>query len=401
MELALSIIYLFNIFTSLAIGTVLLGVKTAPRLTDKRYRRAKKYVGVAAILIAIGNAIILSKGMARYSVDMFSIDVLTLSGWQACLFTFSVIILFHSSYVPRRNVLKNLTPTALFLLSYILVYIIDGDVVIRSFGEYAENITKPALLLRTLFAIVLAVQYANYIRIFRRERRIYLKKINNHFADTSDFELRWGTSIFYKAASIGFSVLLLCVYSDPIADGILTFCVTLFYIDFAIRYINYQYTLFYALPAITEQGEEVIVTASEPNDDITILAEESNEAQTSEIEETPIELTPSALGKKLERLIKAKKPYLTPGLVVSDLSRPLKVTDKQLSFYISNTYGVRFNKWINTQRIEYAKMLSVENPDMSFDEIAERSGFSDKSNFSKVFKEVTGITYKKFKNPLS
>lgn len=401
MELALSIIYLFNIFTSLAIGTVLLGVKTALRLKDKRYRRAKKYVGVAAILIAIGNAIILSKGMARYSVDMFSIDVLTLSGWQACLFTFSVIILFHSSYVTRRNVLKNLAPTALFLLSYILVYIIDGDVVVRSFGEYAENITKPALLLRTLFAIVLAVQYANYIRIFRRERRIYLEKINNHFADTSDFELRWGTSIFYKAASIGFSVLLLCVYSDPIADGVLTFCVTLFYIDFAIRYINYQYTLFYALPAISEPNEVVTAPVDDATGEVTVPARESADEQTNEIERKLVELTPSELGKKLDRLIKDQKPYLTHGLVISDLSRPLKVTDKQLSFYISNTYGVRFNKWINSLRIEYAKRLSAENPSMSFDEIAERSGFSDKSNFSKVFKEVTGITYKKFKNPLS
>ena len=401
MEITLSVIYLFNIFTSLALGTVLLGVKTAPRLKDKRYRRAKKYVGVAAILIAIGNTIILSKGTARYSVEMFSIDVITLSGWQACLFTFSVIILFHSSYVTRRNVLKNLAPTALFLLSYILVYIIDGDVVVRSFGEYAENITKPALLLRSLFAIVLAVQYANYILIFRRERRIYLEKINNHFADTSEYELRWGTSIFYKAASIGFSVLLLCVYSDPIADGVLTFCVTLFYLDFAIRYINYQYTLFYALPAIAEPCE---LTGSnniaERRDDWKIPVEEFFEEPTIGMEGKPIALNSSELSKKLEKLIQDQKPFLKRGVTVSELSQQLNISNRDLSSYIKSSYGVTFNRWINTLRIDYAKRLIEKNRTMSIDELADRSGFSDKSNFSKSFKEITDNSFLNFKKSL-
>ncbi|MEG1935344.1 MAG: hypothetical protein RR141_05065, partial [Rikenellaceae bacterium] len=313
MEITLSLIYLFNIFTSLAIGVVLLRVKSITRLTDKRYRRAKKYVGVAAILIAVGNAIILSKGMASYCVDMFSIDILTLLGWQACLFTFSVIILFHPSSVTRRNVLTNLAPTALFLVIYLIMYAINGDVTVRSFTEYAENIGNPTLLLRTLFAIILAVQYVNYIRIFRRERRIYIDKINNHFADTSDYELRWGTSIFYKAAFLGFSVLLSCIYSDPIVNGIIIFCVTIFYIDFAILYINYQYTLFYALPAITE-----------PSKEIAPVFEELLENGKSTENETPIEITSSELGKKLDHLIKTKKPYLIHGLVISELSRPLK-----------------------------------------------------------------------------
>lgn len=400
MEITLSIVYLFNIFTSLAIGIVLLGVKTVPRLTDKRYRRAKKYVGVASILIAISNAVILSKGMARYSVDMFSVDVLTLLGVQACLFAFSVIILFHSSYVTRRNVLINIAPTALFLLIYIIVYLFSGDVAVRSFSEYNENITKPALLLRTFFVVVLLVQYVNYVRIFRRERCIYIDKINNHFADTSEFELRWGSSIFYNAAAIGFSVLLLCVYSDPIADGVLTFCVTLFYIDFAVRYINYQYSLLYALPAITEPSEAVTSIVEEAREEVTMPAEEPKEEQLSTIEETPIELTPSELGKKLDQLVNVKKSYLTHGLVISDLSRVLKVTDKQLSFYISNTHGIRFNKWINTLRIDYAKRLIEENPTMPIGEVAERSGFSDKSNFSKSFKEITGNSFQNFKKSL-
>lgn len=396
MEITLSIIYLFNIFTSLTIGIVLLMVKTVPQLTDKRYRRAKKYVGVASILIAISNAIILSKGMARYSVDMFSVDVLTLLGVQACMFTFSVIILFHSFYVTRRNVLINIAPTALFLLIYIIVYLFSGDVAVRSFSEYAENVKKPALLLRTLFVVVLAVQYVNYVRIFRRERRIYIEKINNHFADTSEFELHWGSSIFYKAAAIGFSVLLLCVYSDPIADGVLTFCVTLFYIDFAIRYINYQHTLFYALPAIAEPGEAVTSIVEKSVEEALTHVEESNE----ELEGHPIELTPSELGKKLDKLIKIEKPYLKHGVIVSDLSKQLNVRNRDLSTYIKNTYGISFNKWINILRIAYVKRLIEKNPTMPIDEVTERSGFSDKSNFSKSFKEITGNSFRNFKKSL-
>lgn len=390
MEITLSIIYLFNIFTSLAIGIVLLGMKTLPRLKDKRYRRAKKYVSVAAILIAVGNTIILSKGMARYSVDIFSADVLVALALQACLFTFSTIIRFQSSYVTRRNILKNLAPTALFLLIYITVYIINGDVVVRSFSEYADNFGNPALLLRTIFAVVLAAQYVNYIRIFRREREVYIEKISNHFADTSELELKSDTSIFYQAAAIGLAVLLLCVYSDPIADGVMTLFITVFYMTFAIRYIN-QYTLFYTMPALAEQPVEEMTTS---------VIQLVPQVEPVKEKEKPNEIVASDLGKRLDKLIKEKRPYLIHGLVISDLSRPLEVSDKQLSFYISSTYGVRFNKWINTLRIEYAKKLAEENPAISFDEIVEKSGFSDPSNFSRIFKEITGTTYKKFKKPL-
>lgn len=391
MEITLSIIYLFNIFTSLTIGIVLLGMKTLPSLKDKRYRRAKKYVSVAAILIAVGNIIILSKGMARYSVDIFSVDVLVAFALQACLFTFSTIIRFQSSYVTRRNILKNLVPIALFLLIYITVYIINGDVVVRSVSEYAENFGNPALLLRTTFAVVLVAQYVNYIRIFRREREIYIEKISNHFADTSELELKSGTSIFYQAAAIGFAVLLLCLYSDPIADGVMTLFITIFYMTFAIRYINYQYMLFYTLPALAEQPVEEMT-----NSVIQLVPQ----VEPVKEKEKPNEIVASDLGKRLDNLIKEKQPYLTHGLVISDLSRPLEITDKQLSFYICSTYGVRFNKWINTLRIEYAKKLAEENPAISFDDIVEKSGFSDPSNFSRIFKEVTGTTYKKFKKTL-
>lgn len=88
------------------------------------------------------------------------------------------------------------------------------------------------------------------------------------------------------------------------------------------------------------------------------------------------------------------------GVTLNDLSQLLNVTDRHLSLYIKNTYGLTFNRWINTLRIDYAKQLVRQNHTLLIDEAADLSGFSDKSNFSKTFKDITGISFQNFKKSL-
>ncbi len=61
------------------------------------------------------------------------------------------------------------------------------------------------------------------------------------------------------------------------------------------------------------------------------------------------------------------------------------------------TYGESFHKMLNRHRIENAYYFLSET-DMSVEEIAQSVGFDDVKTFYRVFKSVTGITPKEFKN---
>ncbi len=60
-----------------------------------------------------------------------------------------------------------------------------------------------------------------------------------------------------------------------------------------------------------------------------------------------------------------------------------------------NTTGVTFHQYLNNYRIERSKFF-LKHTDMSVSEVAEIVGFSESKTFCRVFKEIMGITPKSF-----
>ena len=155
-------------------------------------------------------------------------------------------------------------PDIVFVGLYLLTILLFPDVRIYSVDEYIANITNPVLLLRTVFAATYLTQIVIYVRLFRREQRNYMAKIENYFSDTDKYEFRWASRLFYEAACIGIAVLVFSIFPAPLFDGIITVVVTVYYFNFGVRYINYQYKLYYeALPAIEEKEESQPTKESE------------------------------------------------------------------------------------------------------------------------------------------
>lgn len=90
----------------------------------------------------------------------------------------------------------------------------------------------------------------------------------------------------------------------------------------------------------------------------------------------------------------------------NNLSKPLSVQNVCQLFKISPTYlntlfnkykGISFNKYLINMRIEKAKDIICENPDIPIKEICDMVGFNDQFYFSRVFKALTGHTPSEFK----
>lgn len=111
-------------------------------------------------------------------------------------------------------------------------------------------------------------------------------------------------------------------------------------------------------------------------------------------------------GKLKIRLIEqfeVKNIYMNPDLRITNVSENLGTNRTYISRLINDEFGINFNEFVNNYRINEAKQLlcGKENSRYKMEHIAEKSGFGSVASFSRVFKELEGITpgqYRKYQN---
>lgn len=101
--------------------------------------------------------------------------------------------------------------------------------------------------------------------------------------------------------------------------------------------------------------------------------------------------TNAAYRATLEAWLEQEKPYLNPDFQLSDLRQVLPLNRTYLSQLINAEYGCSFYQFITRYRVEEAKRLMTEQPDMKVQDIAQQSGFSDRKVFSRTFTRETGL----------
>lgn len=89
--------------------------------------------------------------------------------------------------------------------------------------------------------------------------------------------------------------------------------------------------------------------------------------------------------------------YVQKGLTIKELSEILHTNRTYLSAYIKTTYKMTFREWITGLRLEYAKNILKEHPEINVQKLAEASGFLSRSNFIKSFADKEGCTPAKWR----
>lgn len=102
------------------------------------------------------------------------------------------------------------------------------------------------------------------------------------------------------------------------------------------------------------------------------------------------------LEKRIEEW-KEEKQYLMDQVTINDIAERLGTDRRNLSRFINDHYGINFSRWISEMRIEEAKRLMEEKNEESLEWVAQQTGFSSLSYFSKVFSQVVGVSPKKWR----
>ena len=88
-----------------------------------------------------------------------------------------------------------------------------------------------------------------------------------------------------------------------------------------------------------------------------------------------------------------------PSLNSQSLADEFSFSSAYLCRIFKQETGVSLADYINVQRIEYAKQL-LRNPDLLVKDIAQQTGFSSEKYFYVVFRKITGITPRQYRDQL-
>src|SRR5690606_30315170 len=101
---------------------------------------------------------------------------------------------------------------------------------------------------------------------------------------------------------------------------------------------------------------------------------------------------------KLLFSLENEKVYKDSELTLSKLASIIKSNEKYVSAAISTYTNMNYNNFINSYRIQEAKILIYENNGMNINEVMYASGFNSRTTFYDAFKKHTGMSAKQFKD---
>ena len=92
----------------------------------------------------------------------------------------------------------------------------------------------------------------------------------------------------------------------------------------------------------------------------------------------------------LEDWMDKEKPYLNKDFRLLDLMKVVPLNRTYLSGFVNAEFGCNFYQFVTNYRIREAQRLMQDHPDMKLQDVAEQSGFSSASVFSRTFARETG-----------
>ena len=367
-------IYSFSLCTALPLmlffGFYFLFAKTPEKKIFTNYLRSRQIMGIAMLLLSANYSVHFFFGIRFKNAD--SAILMNMSTYFLCysLFSSALIMLLDRFYITKRRVWTHIILWIIFsTLSGVVLFLLPSGIM-QKFSLFA----LAAWLV--VFGVVLA---RRVIIAYRRAIRIF----NETQADDIGAYIEWLSIFTYWALIFGVGCGLLTFLPDEYV-----FIWILSSIPFySYLFYSYQnYLLFY------EQVENAFEQDIQSEEELLT----NSETERERVSEKEVPRSYTEFIERVDNWIKTDG-YVQQGLTIKELSEILYTNRTYLSAYIKTTYKMTFREWITSLRLEYAKNILKEHPEINIQKLAESSGFLSQSNFIKLFSEKEGCTPAKWK----
>ena len=206
--------------------------------------------------------------------------------------------------------------------------------------------------LRWLLALVPVV----WVALLFRHVHYYRRYAEENYGSVEQTDERWIIRYLLMVLILGISYIYICFSNEP------------------TRLFTQQWLMFFVIIYTNDQ----IIFHSKP------WIENAEEEEEEEEEEATTEFSADNRAK-LEQWMETERPYLNPEFRLLDLRQVLPLNRTYLSQLINAEYGCNFYQFVTNYRIEEAKRLMREHPDMTMEDVAKQCGFSSARSFYRTF----------------
>lgn len=250
--------------------------------------------------------------------------------------------------------------------------------------------TRTAII--ALSIVLFVVNCLFHIIIFHRTYKRSLKRIEQYYDEDQDHKIKW-IRFCYTIMMLTQMFILVYMLLPRGFMKIYTLWYVLFMLYFTANFISFlgsHKLLLDAFAYKTLSGQEIMERIER--------RKKYKQDRDGVVEQT--ELTDPQLmriERSLQKWVKEKR-FKEYDKTREQIARELNTTKEMLHLYFTTKVGVDFKTWRTGLRIEEAKRLLLENPEMSINIIAELSGFSDRSNFHRQFTKIVGCSPKQWRD---
>lgn len=320
------------------------------------YIRSRRIMGVALLVLSVNYMVHLLSSPrfnAPLTAIMMNLSTYYISSW---LFSAALTSLLDRNYITVRRFV-------LHILGW-LVYTSAAAAVMSFTSSGTVNTICVAAM--TVWFLIYALWLATrLIRTYRRAVKLFDDTQSDHIAAY----IKWLSIFTWWAVIYGVSCGLLTFIPDRYVF-IWVLSSIPFYIYLYCSYMNYM--LFY-------ERVEVALQMPEPLEEAAVVPRQDPPVYYADIE------------KRLSDWMNGNG-FTRPGLTIEDLAEELCTNRTYLSAYIKSTYHITFREWITSLRLEFAKRMIAEHPEMTIGVISETAGFLSQSYFSKTFADKEGVS---------
>ncbi|MGN0069210.1 MAG: helix-turn-helix domain-containing protein [Prevotella sp.] len=359
-------LYLHSLYISLPLmlffGFHMLFARTPEKKIFSNFLLSRRLMGTALLILAANYCVHLFFSIRLRDVN--ATILMNLLTYFLCywLFSSAMMTLLDNRYITRQRFARHIGLWLAFSALACVVLILPTEDMVHPWGLIA--LAAWLVTYGLYLSARLICTYKKAIKMFE----------NTHSDDIGSY-IRWLSIFTYWAVGYGVSCALLTFLPDEYV-----FIWILSSIPFYIYlYCCYQnYILFY------EKVENAFLEDMEMSEAETVrqdgeMGEEDLPAYHTDIE--------SHISDWMD-----SHGFCQPGITLNDLSVLLCTNRTYLSEYINRVYQVSFRDWITDLRIEYAKTLMQEQPQLRIQDISDSSGFLSLSHFTRTFTTKEGCS---------
>ena len=309
---------------------------------------------------------------------------------------FMVLLLFYPLEVLLPGWLNMKRLCALFLPDAVLTFIYIGvllllqeDVVqLTQFSDFFTYFHQFNVWFRLSYLILVVFYIVFLLKLIYANEMKYVQWRNDNYSDVERLDLSWMRNYAYFLVAIFSSWMLNVVFATTWNFIIHTAVAILFFSYFIYKGLFYE-------SAYPEDffkyinGNPLNMTVPQSEE---FCSEEHCTKEGDKLENISFEEKMPSYVDTFKSWMEQEKPYLHKDFKLTDVAKVLPLNRSYLSRVLNEGLGMNFCQVVRKYRVETAKHLLKESPDLPIYMVAEQSGFSSDSIFIRAFQLEMNMT---------